>query len=161
MWLDMIHGTIEQQVAVMRWVCARAFRSAIILCLGLACTGCADRSVEKLVNRAKAAATEDEWRAWAEQVIERSKTNSTPVPSSEWPAFLGLITSDGRRWKVEVWGHADANTNSPPLVVVVALGGFQSIGIIIGPPTYVEIPPFNTPRISKEVYPGIYVRETG
>jgi hypothetical protein len=50
------------------------------------------------------------------------------------------------------------DTNGPPLVMLVALGGFESIGVIIGPPSYVEVPPPQYPQISKEVYPGIYVR---
>ena len=131
--------------------------SRLVVVLALACASCSD-SVQGLVERTRRAGTAEEWRAWAAQVIERGKTNSAPLPRSEWPEFVRRTTADNRIWQVLV-DHTDTNTSSPPLVMLVALGGFESIGVIIGPPAYVEVAPPQYPQISREVYPGIYVRE--
>lgn len=129
-----------------------------MLVLALACSGCGDPSVSNLVGRTKRAATAEQWRAWAAEVIERDKTNSDPLPFSEWPDFVRRTATTSRPWEVRVF-RADTDTNSPELVGLVALGGFQSIGVIIGPQSYVEVPPPQYPQTSKLVYPGIYVRE--
>jgi hypothetical protein len=127
--------------------------------LAMMCAGCSDHDADRLVDRTRRAATADQWRAWAAQVIERDNTNSTSLPSSEWPEFVRkTVTNDHPSWEVDV-RHIDGNTNNPKLVMLVAFGGFQSIGVIIGPPSYVEVPPPNISQKSKQVYPGIYVRE--
>ena len=80
-----------------------------------------------------------------------------PVPRSDWPEFVRRTSSDHRAWHVQVCPVA---TNTPPLLVLVSLGGFESIGLIIGPSSYVEVAPPTRPQISREVSPGIYVRQT-
>jgi hypothetical protein len=114
-------------------------------------------SVQSLVQRARSVATADEWRSWAAQMTEHAKTNSTPVPRADWPEFVRRTTPDYRAWRVQL---QPADTNTPSLVILVSLGGFESIGLIIGPPSYVEVAPPRYPQISEEVYPGIYVRQT-
>src|SRR5262245_11973505 len=50
----------------------------------------------QVCRETKAAATADQWRAWAATVIERSKTNSTPLPRSEWPDFVRRVAKAPR-----------------------------------------------------------------
>jgi hypothetical protein len=132
----------------------------VVVCSAvLCCSGCADRSVHRLVAKSRAAASAEEWRGWAEQVIERNKTNTSAPPYAEWPDFVKAVADDGGAWQVLTF-KPSGQTNVT-LVGVVRLGGFQSIGIIVGPATYVEAtPPRNVPQSSEEIYPGIYVRET-
>jgi hypothetical protein len=134
-------------------------KSKLSVALAFACACCSDYSADRLVDRTRRAATTDQWRTWATQVIERDKTNSTPLPPSDWPEFVRrTVTKDRPSWEVDI-RHVDGNTNSPKLVMLVAFGGLQSIGLIIGPPSYVEVPPPQYPHKSKQSYPGIYVRE--
>jgi hypothetical protein len=109
---------------------------------------------QELVDRTRQAASAEEWQKWATQVIDRARTNSTPLPSTEWPEF---VRRTGTSWKV-VLGHSGEGTNSSTLLMLVALGGSESIGIIIGPPSYVEVSDPHLSQTSKRVYPGIYVR---
>ena len=109
---------------------------------------------QELVERTRQAASAEEWQKWATEVIDRARTNSTPLPLAEWPEF---VRHTGTSWQV-VLGQSGEGTNSSPLLMLVALGGFESIGIIIGPPSYVEISDPRLSRTSKRVYPGIYVR---
>jgi len=133
--------------------------SGVIVALLLICAGCTD-SVQDLVARTRSAATADEWRAWASQVVERYKTNSTPLARSEWPGFVSRTANGNRRsWQV-ILSHGDEVTNSTTLVMLVTIGGFESTGIVIGPPSYVEVAPLHISQISTQVYPGIYVRQT-
>jgi hypothetical protein len=131
----------------------------LILCLMLLwCGGCTDHSVDRLVAKSRAVASAEEWRGWAEQLIERKKTNTTALPFAEWPGFVKAVANDGRHWEVRTW-PAPGQTNDT-FVGLLSPGGFQSIGIIIGPPTYVEpTPEAHVPQTSEEIYPGIYVRE--
>lgn len=43
--------------------------------------------------------------------------------------------------------------------MLYSLGGFESVGVIIGPPSYIEVASENVPQWSKQIYPGIYVRD--
>ena len=52
------------------------------------------------------------------------------------------------------------DSNHTPVVIVATYGGFESIGVIVGPPTYVEASDAVRGLISKQVYPGVYVRES-
>jgi len=124
--------------------------ACLSLALMFATSSCTD-SVKRLADTARNAATAEEWRTWAAQVIERAKTNSSPLPPSEWPQF---VHRTGEGWQIMV------ETNNPPLVMLVSLGGFESIGLVIGPPAYTEVRTPGTPIISRRVYPGIYVRES-
>ena len=126
------------------------YAACLSLALMLVTSGCTD-SVKRLADTARTAATAEEWRTWATQVIERAKTNSSPLPPSEWPQFARRI---GEGWELIV------ETNNPPVVMLVSLGGFESIGLIIGPRSYIEMRTPGGPVISKQVYPGIYVRES-
>lgn len=136
---------------ILRCVCG------LVIALAIACTGCSD-SVRGLANRTRKAATADAWRAWAAQVVERSRTNSMPPPPAEWPEFVRRTAVGNRTWRVVV-SQSGSDTYVTPLVMLISLGGFQSIGVVIGPPEYVEIAPSQYPQISRAVYAGIYVRE--
>lgn len=124
--------------------------AALVCALALTTSGCGE-SPSRLVGSARKAGTAEQWRAWAAEVIERSKTNSSLPVESEWPDFVRRVGA-GRQLLVE--------TNGIPLVMLVSFGGFQSVGLVIGPPSYVET---NAPGVSlrsEQVYPGIYVRES-
>jgi hypothetical protein len=109
------------------------------------------------VKKAKNAGSAVEWRAWADQMIVRNSTNTSALPRKEWPSLVNSITDTDRSWQIGVT-QPEENSGDPPLVMVYSIGGFESIGLIIGPETYVEDPPSG--QISKIVYPGIYVRVT-
>ena len=127
----------------------------LIVVVVLTCSGCTD-SAPTLVDRARRAGTEKQWREWAAQVAARAATNSAPFGLSECPEFVRGTATENRSWHVSA-GHDDGDGHGPYLVRLVSLGGFESIGVIIGPPDYVELaPPHQT---STEAYPGIYVRE--
>jgi hypothetical protein len=136
-------------------------RALVAFSLALALGVCGDgkRPIERLVEKSRAAATEKEWRAWAERVIERSKTNSAYLPSSEWPGFVRSVTDDDRNWHVDVWSAEYEGTNTT-FVGLLAIGGFESIGVIIGPARYIEVTAPHDRTIATEVYPGIYVRKS-
>ncbi len=140
--------------------CAPAdLRTALYLLVAVIfiCSGCTDAS-PSLVERARLSGTAEQWREWAAQVIARAETNSAPLGRSEWPKFVRDTANDGRSWHVSV-GRSDGDTNGVHLVRLVSIGGFESIGVIIGPPDYVEIAPRQNPQNSTQIYPGIYVRE--
>ncbi|HZR21530.1 MAG TPA: hypothetical protein VFE51_29885 [Verrucomicrobiae bacterium] len=124
--------------------------AVLVVALTLATSGCGE-SPSRLADSARKAATSEQWHTWAAQVVERSKTNLSLPVESEWPDFVKPIGA-GRQLLVE--------TNGTPLVMLVSFGGFQSTGLIIGPPSYVETNAPGVPLTSKPVYPGIYVRES-
>ena len=119
----------------------------VVACL-LLCCGCTS-SVDRLANQVKRAGTAEEWRAWAAQMIERSKTNSSEIEWEEMPAFVQRGTPGGARGFV-----------SKDVVIVARFGGFESIGVVIGPPSYEESGDRSRGQMSKQVYLGIYVRES-
>jgi hypothetical protein len=122
--------------------------AALVIALVLATSGCGE-SASRLAESARKAGTAEQWHAWAAQVIENSRTNSSLPAESEWPDFVRRVGA-GRQLQVE--------TNGLPLVMLVSFGGFQSIGLVIGPPSYVETNAPGVPLTSKQVYPGMYVR---
>jgi hypothetical protein len=124
--------------------------AALVIALALATSGCGE-SASRLADSARKAGTAEQWHAWAAQVIERSRTNSSLPAEPEWPDFVRRIGA-GRQLLVE--------TNGLPLVMLVSFGGFQSIGLVIGPISYVETNAPGVPLTSKQVYPGMYVRES-
>jgi hypothetical protein len=79
------------------------------------------------------------------------KGNASLPPGSEWPDFVRRVGA-GRQLLVE--------TNGQPLVMLVSLAGFQSIGLVVGSLSYIESNAPGAPFTSKLVYPGIYVRES-
>lgn len=122
--------------------------------------GCSVESADGMAKRARQAASASEWRSWAAEVSQRAITNSNELPRSVRPQFVRRFArGDDRQWQLVI-DHVERDTNSAPLVMLISPGGFQSIGIIIGPPNYIEVPPTDGFQISREVYPGIYVRET-
>jgi hypothetical protein len=124
--------------------------AALAIALALATSGCGE-SGSRLADSARKAGTAKQWHTWAAQVIEGSRTNSSLPAESEWPDFVRHVGA-GRQLLVE--------TNGTPLVMLVSFGGFQSIGLVIGPSSYVETNAPGVPITSKPVYPGIYVRES-
>jgi hypothetical protein len=86
-------------------------------------------------------------------MVERSKTNSNPISRNEMPAFVRNGTPAGANGRVALM-----DSNSTPLVIVARYGGFESIGVVIGPASYVETFDRVTGIISKQAYPGVYVR---
>ena len=112
------------------------------------CAGCND--TKRLVSQVKNAAPALQWQAWAVQVLERAKTNSSPVPRSEWPAFIASITPPCTEWQLFT-GRNGSTSN----ISLVSLGGFGSFGIDIGPASFVE--PTRPDEHCEQVYPGIYV----
>jgi hypothetical protein len=110
---------------------------------------------DRVKRDVRAAASEAQWRAWARKVILRSSTNSAPIPPSDWPAFVHRLAKPPRHWEVRVMKENDAG----PLVCVLSPGGFESVGLIIGPPSYIELAPKGIPQTSQQIYPGIYVRD--
>src|SRR5256885_858666 len=93
-------------------------------------TGCGLNDYSNLIAQAKKTPAE-EWHRWAAEVIERSKTNSTPIPRSEFPAFVRRITQKipATNWQLAV---QPADSNRAPYVCSYSLGGFQSIGVDVG-----------------------------
>jgi hypothetical protein len=65
----------------------RSARVALVLL----CAGCNDH--KHLADQAKRATTAEQWQAWAAEVPAHSKTNSAPMPRSEWPAFIQRISA--------------------------------------------------------------------
>ena len=126
------------------------FLAGLAVALTLATSGCGE-SPSRLAVSARKVATAEQWHTWAAQVIERAKTNSSLPAESEWPDFVRRVGA-GRQLLVE--------TNDPPRVMLVSWGGFQSIGLVLGPPSYIETNVPGEPITSKQVYPGIYVRES-
>lgn len=124
--------------------------AALVIGLADATSGCGE-SASRLVDSARRAGTAEQWHAWAAQVVERARTNSSLPGESEWPDFV-LRVGSGRQLLVK--------TNGAPLVMLVSFGGFQSVGLIIGPPSYVETNVPGSSLASKQVYPGIYVRDS-
>jgi hypothetical protein len=114
----------------------------------LLCAGCKDD--KHLVEQAKSAATAEQWHAWAAKVLERSRTNSNPIPRSDWPAFIQRIKAPCTEWQL-VTGRNGSTSN----ISLVSIGGFCSFGIDIGASSFVE--PKHPNEHSVRVYPGVYV----
>jgi len=127
-----------------------------VACLLLGCGGWNDFSnLAAQVKKTPAA----EWHRWAAQVIERSKTNSTPVPSSEWPAFLHRIAKEvpTTNWQLAV---EPGGSNQQSYVCFYSLGGFQSIGIDVGSASFVETNHTEAAYRVTAIYPGVYLRRS-
>jgi hypothetical protein len=116
--------------------------------LVLLCAGCSDDG--RLADQAKKAATAQQWSAWAAEVLARSKTNSNPLPRSQWPAFIQQIKAPCSDWQL-ITGRNGSTSN----ISLVSLGGFCSYGIDVGDSTFVEPPNPNEHRT--KVHPGVYV----
>jgi hypothetical protein len=116
--------------------------------LVLLCAGCNDD--RRLADQAKKAATAQQWHAWAAEMLARSKTNSTPLPRSQWPAFIQQIKAPCTDWQL-VTGRNGSTSN----ISLVSLGGFCSYGIDVGDSTFIEPPNPNEHRT--KVHPGVYV----
>lgn len=116
----------------------------------LMCFSCSD-SAPGLADKVKASGTEAEWHAWAAEMIERSRTNSAPIPRTELPLFVRRATPYGANGIVS----KGMDSNRTSIVIVATYGGFQSIGVIVGPPTYVEAWDATSGLISKQVFPGV------
>ena len=115
-------------------------------------------SFDKMTDRVKQA-TPEQWHAWAAHVIERSKTNSDPIPRSEWPDFARRITTTDAvdNWELHV-ERGDSNT--APHIMLFSLGGFQSIGVDIGSSSFVKSEGPESSVAVKQIYPGVYVRRS-
>src|SRR5262245_28196639 len=98
----------------------------ILLVFVLVSTGCNDFS--HLANQVKAAATADQWQAWATQVLERSKTNSSPPPRSEWPSFINRVHAPCTEWELCPTGRSTGSTN----ISLVSIGGFGCFSVEVG-----------------------------
>ena len=122
--------------------------TAATFALSLLCLGCKDDT--HFADQVKAAATAQQWQAWALTVLERAKTNSVPPFSSEWPEFVQRVEAPASQWQL-VLGRNGSSSN----ISLVSLGGFCSFGIDIGGPTFVEPP--NPNQHHTRVYPGVYV----
>jgi hypothetical protein len=124
-----------------------------LLCITLAgCGGWNDYS--NLITQVKKTPAKD-WHTLAAQLLERSKTNSTSLPFSEWPAFARNITKKvpTTNWELS----AETNTmGNEPHATLVSLGGFQCISVDFGSPSFVE----NERPEDKvtPIYTGVYVR---
>lgn len=118
------------------------------LALLLLCAGCNDD--QRLVSEVRRAATAQQWHSWAAEVLARSKTNSVPVPRSEWPTFVQQINAPCAEWQL-ITGRNGSSSN----ISLVSLGGFCSYGIDVGGPTFVEPP--NSNQHCTKIYPGVYV----
>lgn len=124
------------------------FAFLVSAALRLLCFGCDDH--RRLANQASKAATAEQWHAWAADVLAHSKTNSSPIPRSEWPVFIKRLRAPCTEWQL-VTGRNGSTSN----ISLVSFGGFYSIGIDVGGPTFVE--PQNPNERSTKVYPGVYV----
>jgi hypothetical protein len=109
----------------------------------------------KLASSVKTFGTAEQWHGWAAQVLERSKTNSSSVPSSEWPAFVRRTARaiPTRAWEVAVQTH---EANQQPYVSLFSIGGVQSISVDIGSVSFVETDRQGEDHVTM-VYPGVYV----
>jgi len=85
-------------------------------------------------------------------MIERSRTNSGRIPRTEMPLFVRQATPEGADGIVS----PAMDSNETELVIIANIGGFESIGVIVGPPGYVEQSGFGC--VSKQIFPGVYVR---
>src|SRR5262249_41296535 len=121
-------------------------------------TGCGLNDYSNLVAQVQKTPAE-EWHKWAEQVLKRAKTNSTPIPKSEFPAFVRRITErvPATNWQLAI---QTADSNRQPYVCLYSLGGFQSIGVDFGSSSFTET---NAPKATYRItliYPGVYVRRS-
>jgi hypothetical protein len=124
-----------------------------LLCVTLAgCGGWNDYS--NLITQTKKTPAKD-WHSLATQILQRSQTNSTSIPYSEWPVFVREIV---RKVPTTNW-ELSAQTNSmgnEPHATLVSLGGFQCISVDFGSPSFVET---EDPQDKvTPIYPGVYVR---
>jgi hypothetical protein len=117
--------------------------------VGVLCVGCNDD--KRLASQARTAATAEQWHVWAADVLARSKTNSAPIPRSEWPSFIQRISAPCTEWQLVTAGRNGSSSN----ISLISFGGFCSYGIDIGGPTFVE-PQEPNFHITK-IYPGVYV----
>ena len=113
--------------------------------------------IQSLADNVKAAGTEEQWRVWAAQIMERSKTNSSPIRRAEMPEFVQRGTPEDALGSVRRGLDPDGTP-----VVVVTVNPFveETTGVVIGPPSYIEFGDKSCGLISKQVYPGIYVRRS-
>ena len=104
----------------------------------------------QLANQVKSVANAQQWQDWAIMVLERAKTNSRPLLTSEWPSFVQGIQAPAAEWQL-VLGRNGSSSN----ISLVSFGGVCSFGIDVGGPTFVETP--NPSEHRTRVYPGVYV----
>lgn len=127
----------------------------VFLAGGCILSGCTP-SVQGLADRVRSAGNAEQWHAWGSQVVERWRTNSNPITKREMPEFVQRGTPDGAQ--AVVGGGMDPLRT--PVVIVASFGGFESLGVIVGPPAYVEVGDGSRGLISRQVFPGVYVRES-
>src|SRR5689334_5587408 len=80
----------ERYAVIPGWACFSRYLAVSAVAVALATTGCAP-SPSSLADSARKAGTAEQWRAWATQVIERSRTNAPPPVESEWPDFVQRV----------------------------------------------------------------------
>lgn len=123
--------------------------------LGSFLAGCGGwNDYPNLIAQVKKTPAKD-WHTLAAQILERSKTNSTAVPFSEWPAFAREIARKvpTTNWQLDVQTSGKGNE---PHVSLYSLGGFQCISVDFGSPSFVET---EDPQDKvTPVYPGVYAR---
>ena len=108
----------------------------LLFCFWYVWWGAGDFS--SLAKNVRKHGTSEQWHNWAAQLIERSETNSNPIPLADWPAFVRLAISGGHRdnWELAV-NPGDPNTE--PIVQLASVGGFESIGVDIGSTSFVRV----------------------
>lgn len=118
----------------------------VLILMGL---GCMFRSDVPALCDAVKTSTPEELRAWAAQVTPRYGTSMTPLLESDRPAFLARAALAHRAWSVV--------SGPDGLVQLISPGGFEGIGLVIGPEGYRET---SRERSSSHmIYDGIYVRD--
>lgn len=125
---------------------------ALAASLLVSCGGWNDYS--NLIAQTKKTPAKD-WRALAAQLLDRSKTNSTSLPFSEWPVFAREIVRKVPTTNWELITETNSMGNEPH-ATLVSLGGFQCISVDFGSPSFVESE-YPTDKVTP-IYPGVYVR---
>jgi hypothetical protein len=115
-------------------------------------------SFHKMIRRVREA-TPEQWHAWAALVIERSRTNSAPMPPSQWPPFARRLTTvdASDNWELDV---NPGGSNVAPHIMLFSLGGFESIGVDVGSPSFVESEEPDSRIVVEQIYPGVYARRS-
>ena len=131
----------------------QALRAAVLV--GTLVAGCGGwNDYSNLIAQVKKTPAKD-WHQLAAQMLERSKTNSTAIPYSEWPVFVREIVRKvpTTNWELDVQTSGKGNE---PHATLVSIGGFQCISVDFGLPSFVET---EDPQDKvTAIYPGVYVR---